>query len=185
MTTPAIVLVGPMGAGKSSIGRKLARALQVTFTDSDKIITRDHGAIADLFAVHGEEHYRELEREAVAEALARGGVVALGGGAVLSPQTRERLRAHHVVLLDVAPAVVHARIAGSSRPLLAGDDPIERWVRIRDERMPLYREVADREVDTSTGPISSIVDELARWARAALETTATPESPSETPKGNV
>ncbi|MFX5684625.1 shikimate kinase, partial [Acinetobacter baumannii] len=85
-----LVLIGPMGAGKTSVGRRVARALGEPFSDTDKIVVRDHGPIPDLFRAHGEAHCRSRERDAVAEALERGGVVALGGGAVLDPVTRER-----------------------------------------------------------------------------------------------
>ena len=83
MSARAIVLIGPMGAGKTSVGRRVARALEVPFADTDKLVVRDHGPIPELFAHHGEGYFRALERDAVAEALERGGVVALGGGAVL------------------------------------------------------------------------------------------------------
>ena len=68
MSARAIVLIGPMGAGKTSVGRRVARALEVPFADTDKIVARDHGPIPDLFERHGEEHFRALERDAVAEA---------------------------------------------------------------------------------------------------------------------
>jgi len=161
----AVVLIGPMGAGKTSVGRRVARALGASFTDTDKLVVRDHGPIRDLFLAHGEAHFRALEREAVAEALARGGVVALGGGAVLDPVTRERLREHHVVLLTVAAHVVASRIHGDERPLLGGEDPVARWQRIFDERRPVYEQTADIAFDTSSGPLARVVDDIVAWAR--------------------
>lgn len=163
----AIVLIGPMGAGKTSVGRRVARALGASFSDTDKIVVRDHGPIRDLFLAHGEAHFRALERDAVVEALARGGVVALGGGAVLDPSTRDRLAAHHVVLLTVAPNVVASRIHGEDRPLLGGEDPAERWRRIYEERRPLYEATADIAFDTSSGPLSRVVDDIVTWAHGA------------------
>ncbi|MFT4230981.1 MAG: shikimate kinase, partial [Microbacterium sp.] len=80
---PAIVLVGPMGAGKTSVGRRVAKRLGLPFTDTDKTVAAEHGPISAIFERHGEEHFRRLERDAVRRALAGGGVVALGGGAVL------------------------------------------------------------------------------------------------------
>ncbi|MFZ8757363.1 shikimate kinase [Microbacterium sp. HMH0099] len=161
----AVVLIGPMGAGKTSVGRRVARALGATFSDTDKIVVRDHGPIRDLFLAHGEAHFRALEREAVVEALGRGGVVALGGGAVLDPQTRERLTAHRVVLLTVAPHVVASRIHGDDRPLLGGEDPVVRWQRIYEERRPVYEQAADIAFDTSSGPLARVVDDIVAWAR--------------------
>ncbi|MDQ4212767.1 shikimate kinase [Microbacterium sp. ASV81] len=167
---PAIVLVGPMGAGKTSIGRRVARALGTTFTDTDKLIVRDHGPIPELFREHGEPRFRLIERDAVAEALERGGVVALGGGAVMDAQTRERLAAHRVVLLTVAPHIVASRVLGTPRPLLAGEDPIAEWKRIYAERLPVYRAVADLTLDTSSGRLSEIVTRIAEWARSEEST---------------
>lgn len=166
MTSPgsAIVLIGPMGAGKTSVGRRVARALGTTFTDTDKVVVRDHGPIPELFARHGEARFRELERAAVVEALAGGGVVALGGGAVLDADTRGDLAAHRVVLLTVSPHVVAARLQGGGRPLLTDGDPLERWRRIYAERRSLYDEVADLTIDTSSGPLSAVVDRIVAWA---------------------
>ena len=161
----AVVLIGPMGAGKTSVGRRVARALGTPFTDTDKLVVRDHGPIPALFVAHGEPHFRALEREAVVEALGRGGVVALGGGAVLDPLTRERLRAHRVVLLTVAPHVVASRIHGDERPLLGGEDPVARWLRIFEERRPVYEQTADIAFDTSSGPLARVVDDIVAWAR--------------------
>lgn len=163
----ALVLIGPMGAGKTSVGRRVARTLGLPFHDSDKIVVRDHGPIPELFAQHGEAHFRDLERAAVAEALAAGGVVALGGGAVLDPRTRERLADHRVVLLTVAPNVVASRIHGDGRPLLQGEDPVQRWLRIYEERRPLYESTAHITFDTSSGPLSRVVDEIVAWAQRA------------------
>ena len=175
MIAAAIVLIGPMGAGKTSLGRRIARELGVPFADSDRIVVRDHGPIAALFADHGEEHFRALEREAVREALATGGVVALGGGAVLDEQTRAELRDHRTVLLTVKPHVVASRIGGGTRPLLEGEDPVARWERIYDERRPVYESVAQATFDTSSGPLSDVVARIVAWAREGSESTAAQE----------
>ncbi|MFE5409746.1 shikimate kinase [Microbacterium sp. NPDC056569] len=167
MTSPsdAVVLIGPMGAGKTSIGKKAARALGVPFFDTDAAVVRDHGPIEQLFVERGEAHFRAVERAAVVEGLATGGVVSLGGGAVLHPETRADLAAHRVVLLTVAPRVVAGRVRDSNRPLLQGDDAIERWMAIFAERRPVYEELADVTFDTSSGPVQDVVDALVAWIR--------------------
>lgn len=165
MTDPAIVLIGPMGAGKSSIGKKLARALGRGFADSDSLVVREHGPIERIFADHGEEHFRGLERRAVVDALATGGVVALGGGAVLHPDTQSDLARHRVVLLTVSERTIASRIRDSARPLLQGEDPIARWSAVYAGRRELYERLADTTIDTSTGRLQDIVDDLAARAR--------------------
>ena len=80
MSTPPVVLIGPMGAGKTRVGKRVARLLDVGFTDTDKVIVAEHGPIADLFAEHGEPYFRRLERAAVVAALETDHVVSLGGG---------------------------------------------------------------------------------------------------------
>ncbi|WP_235037976.1 shikimate kinase [Microbacterium sp. 18062] len=157
-----------MGAGKTSIGKRVARALGVGFTDTDALVVREHGPIPDLFRAHGEEHFRTIERAAVQRALAAGGVVSLGGGSVLDPRTRADLRAHRVAFLTVTPQVIAHRIAGGARPLLRGGDPVKEWARIFAERRPLYEEVADAVFDTSRGPLSDVVDSIATWAQSAV-----------------
>lgn len=173
MTSPsdAVVLIGPMGAGKTSIGKKAARALKVPFFDTDAAVVRDHGPIDRLFAERGEEHFRGVERAAVIEGLATGGIVSLGGGAVLHPETRSDLARHRVVLLTVSPRVVAGRVRDSARPLLQGDDgAIARWTAIFEERRPVYEELADIAFDTSNGPVQDVVDALVAWVRAASAT---------------
>jgi shikimate kinase len=171
----ALVLVGPMGAGKTSIGRRVAKALGVSFTDTDAVLARANGPIPQIFAEYGEEHFRRLEREAVASALAAGGVVSLGGGAILDAQTRARLAEHRVILLTVQPRVVAARLRDESRPLLSGGDAMARWKDIYAARRPLYEEVADATFDTSTGPLNLTVQAIVAWAR---NPASIPEEPA-------
>ena len=176
MTAPAaaVVLIGPMGAGKTSVGRRVAKRLGRSFADTDKLVIREHGSIPDLFAAHGEAHFRSLERHAVVEALGGGGVVALGGGAVLDPRTRADLAGHRVVLLTVSPHIVSARIRGGDRPLLSGEDPIAHWQRIYGERRALYQDVADVVFDTSSGPLAQVVSDIVDWVRQSESTSAVP-----------
>jgi shikimate kinase len=166
MTSPssALVLIGPMGAGKTSVGKRVARALQLPFFDTDAAVSREHGAIERIFAEHGEARFRELERSAVVAGLATGGVVSLGGGAILDAGTRADLAAHRVVLLTVAPHVVAARVRDSNRPLLQDGDAAARWSAIYEERRPLYEQLADATFDTSAGPLQHVVDGIVAWA---------------------
>ena len=157
-----VALIGPMGAGKSSIGGKLARRLRVAFVDSDRALVREHGSIAGLFEQHGEPHFRRLEREVVAESLRSPGVVSLGGGAVLDPATRDLLRGVRVVLLTVTPEAVEARLDGTTRPLLQTGG-LAAWRRIAAERDPVYRDLAHLVLDTSSRPVSTVVDDVVAW----------------------
>lgn len=162
---PLLVLIGPMGAGKSAIGRKTAKALGVPFRDTDSIVVQQHGAIADIFVSRGEAAFRALEHEAVIASLSQDGVVALGGGAVMHEGTQEALAGHRVVLLTVSESAIESRLRGQKRPLLNTEDGdrVAEWARIKDQRMPTYRSLAVREIDTSSGPIQHVVDELAEW----------------------
>ncbi|MEV8251316.1 shikimate kinase [Microbacterium sp. NPDC076768] len=160
-----LVLVGPMAAGKTSVGRRVARRLGVQFIDTDKRIVAANGPIPEIFAEQGEAHFRYLELAAVSEALAEGGVISLGGGAVTEEATRTLLKAHHVAFLTVNEEAVADRIRGNSRPLLAGEDPVERWKRIFEERRGWYAEVASATFDTSRRPMQKIADEIVAWRR--------------------
>ncbi|MET0812929.1 MAG: shikimate kinase [Microbacterium sp.] len=162
----AVVLIGPMGAGKTSVGRRVAKALGRPFFDTDIAIKREHGPIEHLFEAHGETHFRALERDAVIAGLERGGVVSLGGGAVLDAGTRADLARHRVALLTVEPRVVIARVKDSTRPLLQGDDAGARWTEIYRARKPVYEELADATFDTSHGPLQDVVDAVVAWILA-------------------
>jgi len=162
----AIVFIGPMGAGKTSIGKRVARGLRLPFIDTDRVIVNENGPIPNIFAEHGEQHFRALERAAVEEALATSAVVSLGGGAVLDSDTRTDLAAHRVVYLTVSPGTVASRIRDANRPLVAGDDPVGAWERIFAARRPLYEEVADVTFDTSCGPIANVATAVLDWLKA-------------------
>ncbi|GAA0522253.1 shikimate kinase [Saccharopolyspora subtropica] len=148
---PQAVVVGPPGAGKTTIGRLLAQRLDVSFRDTDDDIVRTAGrAIADIFANDGEPAFRAMEEEAVATALREhDGVLALGGGAVLSERTRERLAGHPVVFLSVGLAEGARRVGlSTARPLLAGVNPRATFRALLEARLPIYRSVASVEVAT-------------------------------------
>lgn len=148
--SPCLVLVGPMGVGKSTVGALLAERLGHVYRDTDADIVAAEGReIAEIFVDDGEPHFRELERRAVAEALAaHPGVLALGGGAVLDPSTRALLAGHPVVYLSmqVDEAVRRTGLA-TARPLLAVN-PRRQWRELMEARRHLYTEVARAEVPT-------------------------------------
>ncbi|MFF2369460.1 shikimate kinase [Agromyces sp. NPDC058110] len=154
-----IVLIGPMGAGKSRVGARLASTLGVPFVDTDARIEERYGEIAAIFARDGEPGFRAVEREIVAEALAEQAVVSLGGGAVLHPETRTQLADTAVVLLTVTAEAVEARLVGGNRPLLA-EGGLDRWKAILAERTPVYAALADLEIDTSRRSVGRIVEQI-------------------------
>lgn len=158
-----IVLVGPMAAGKTSIGRRVARELGIPFVDSDARIVQAHGPIADIFEKRGEPAFRVIEADTIAAELAEPGarVLALGGGAVLSEATRERLRAHPVILLMTTERAVKRTANLTKRPLLR-DDP-GAWSRILAERLPVYEAVADVTFRTDRATKEQLVRRMADW----------------------
>lgn len=158
----SIVLIGPMGSGKSTVGAALARRLARPHVDSDHFFVARHGPIADFFRDHGEQAFRAEEERLVAELLdaPRPSVISLGGGSVLSAATRERLRPHLVVMLDLTVEQALPRLGdGSSRPVL-GEDPAARWAETYAAREPLYRQSADVVLDPADGTIEQRVDTI-------------------------
>lgn len=150
MSRPRCVLVGPPGAGKTTVGALVAERLGVAFRDTDADVEAAAGKeIADIFYADGEEHFRALELAAVAVALAEHeGVLALGGGAVLAEPTRALLRGHSVVLLEVGLSAAADRVGlNRTRPVLALN-PRAQLRTLLAERLPYYREVAVHTVPT-------------------------------------
>ena len=158
-----LVLIGPPAAGKSRIGTRVARLLGEPFLDTDSLIVGENGPIPEIFARHGEPHFRSLEREQVVAALAAGGVVSFGGGTVLDPDTRHDLEGLPVVLLTVQPHAVLGRLGSGKRPLVPD---IESWIAVFEARRDLYDRLAGFTVDTSDRPADTIAEEIARWARS-------------------
>ena len=160
MSGPKVVLVGPMGAGKSTVGELLARSWGVAARDTDADVEALEGrTISDIFVESGEGRFRELERDAVARALAEhDGVLAVGGGAVLAAETRRELAGHRVVFLRVGLADAADRVGlGVSRPLLLGN--VRGTMKaLLDERTPVYESVAEVVVDTDGRTPDEVAD---------------------------
>ena len=156
-----LFLVGMMGAGKSTVGPRLAARLGRDFLDTDEEVERQTGMrISQIFARHGEAHFRALEAEAIERASRAGAVVALGGGAIAQPGMAERLLALGcVIFLSVAPSILVERIGdAASRPLLSGLDPSAREERLASllaERLAYYRK-ATITVDASRSPKETV-----------------------------
>lgn len=149
---PRAVLVGLPGSGKSTIGRRLAKALDVTLVDTDAAIEETTGrTIPDIFANDGEAEFRRIEEDVIRAALqSHDGVLSLGGGAVTSPGVREALVGHTVIYLEISASEGVRRTGGSTvRPLLAGPDRSEKYKALMSQRVPLYRRVATFRVNTN------------------------------------
>jgi shikimate kinase len=173
----AIVLVGLMGAGKTTVGRRLAEKLDVPFVDADHEIELAAGkTVAEIFSDHGEPYFREGERKVIARLLENGAqILATGGGAFMNPETRGNIRAQGVsVWLKADLALLMKRVKKrSDRPLLRNDDPEGVMRKLMDARYPVYGE-ADITVESRDAAHSSMVAEVVKalstwngWERAA------------------
>jgi len=163
MTAPIAVIVGPPGAGKSTVGPAVADLLGVSFTDTDDIIEERAGKpIPEIFFDEGEEHFRELERDAIATALdSFTGVLGLGGGAILNESTRAALAGQTVVFLSVELADAVKRVGlGAGRPLLSVN-PRATLKYLMDQRRPLYASVATHTIKTDGRSPQEVAEELA------------------------
>lgn len=164
-TAPLLVLVGPPGAGKSTVGAAVARQLGVGFRDTDADVETSTGtSITALFVDAGEPHFRQLERDAVSRALVEhDGVLCLGGGAVESEQVREALSGHRVVHLDVGINEAARRVGlNTARPLLLGN--VRGSLRtLLDARRPLYEAVASTTVLTDERAVDDIAAEIVSY----------------------
>ncbi|WP_244301045.1 shikimate kinase [Leucobacter insecticola] len=160
-----------MAAGKTSLGKRVARELGIPFVDSDAIIVRKHGPITAFFERHGEAEFRRIEAEVIAAELANSEVriLALGGGAVITESTRKLLAGHPVVLLLTTQEAVMRTANIARRPLLR-DDP-NAWGRIFEERRPLYEEVADVSYRTDRASKEQLARRVAQWARSFRKDT--------------
>ncbi|PJE20318.1 MAG: shikimate kinase [Mycobacterium sp.] len=172
---PRVVLVGLPGSGKSTIGRRLAKALGVGLLDTDAAIEQRTGrTIADIFATDGEPEFRRIEEEVIRAALEEhDGVLSLGGGAVTSPGVCAALAGHTVVYLEISAAEGVRRTGGNTvRPLLAGPDRAEKFRELMSKRIPLYRRVATIRVDTNRRNPGAVV----RYIVSRLQTPTSVEA---------
>ncbi len=164
--SPCVVLIGPPGAGKTTVGRLLAANLQLGFRDTDDVVAVIAGkSVSDIFVEDGESRFRELEASAVGAALGEhDGVLALGGGAVLAESTQQALQGHSVVFLDVDLSSAAKRVGfNRDRPLLLGN-PRAQWLALMEKRRPVYERLATVRVETS----ARTPDEVAEMCRKEL-----------------
>ena len=162
MSGPRVVLIGSMGAGKTTVGGLVAAALGCAFLDTDHLVEAQAGKpVAEIFVDDGEAHFRTLERAAVAAALeTHDGVLALGGGAVLDEGTRALLAGHNVVFLQVGLSDAASRVGlGVSRPLLLGNVR-GRIKQLLDERTPIYTAVSRHTVATDGLSAAEVADRV-------------------------
>ncbi|WP_207946594.1 shikimate kinase [Actinomadura sp. 7K507] len=166
---PKAVIIGPPGSGKTTIGDALARRLGVALRDTDADVESAAGKpVGEIFIDEGEERFRELERAAVAAALAEHeGVVALGGGAVLAEETQELLAGHTVVYLRVGLSEAIKRVGlASARPLLVLN-PRSQMRKLLEERLPIYERLGTVGVETDGREPSDVVEEIAEALEGA------------------
>ena len=150
---PNLILIGPMGAGKSTVGAEVAKNLNLTFSDTDSLIEIDQGkSISDIFVEDGETHFRLVEESIVIDALKQeAGVLSLGGGAVMNLEVQRALKESgaKVIFLDISLSAVVPRIGfDTPRPLLMVN-PRQRWNELMQERRPTYEALADLRIDVS------------------------------------
>jgi len=158
---PKIILIGPMGSGKTTIGQRLAQKLDLTFRDTDQIIeTRVSKSISDIFLDDGEDAFRALEKQVLRdELLTDDTVLSLGGGAPISIDAQSALRAvaSHVVFLDISLSSVSSRIGfNRDRPLLV-NNPRGQWQTLMEQRRPIYESIADAIIPVDGMSVEDIV----------------------------
>lgn len=162
-----VALTGFMAAGKSTIGKKLARKLGVNFYDIDEIVVEQHGAISDIFYAQGEKQFRQYEHDAIAHVLDEGqpGIIALGGGAVTHDPTLRMLKKRtYRVFVKVPPEQILGRLRKSPRvrPLIGPTPSLSKIRDLYEQRMPRYAH-ADCVIEAGDLSTTQIVDQIAQW----------------------
>ena len=161
-----IFLIGPMGAGKSTLGKRLARSLQLAYCDCDEeLIQRTGASISLIFDVEGEQGFRDREASLLDELTQRDNLVlATGGGIVLRETNREILKERGYVIYLHAPLerLYERTRKDNSRPLLQTENPLESLKAIIEQRQPLYEQIADLSIDTDERSITQLVNHITR-----------------------
>ena len=162
---PPIILIGPPGAGKTSVGKALAKKLSLNFLDSDKVVEEKSGkSIPEIFITDGEPAFREMERAAVIDLIEnQDGVIALGGGSVMDLEVSKRLLPMaHVVFLDVSISNAAPRVGfNRDRPLLLGN-PRQQWIVLMEKRRSTYEALAKARVSTDNKKPVEVVEEIVK-----------------------
>jgi shikimate kinase len=162
---PPIILIGPPGAGKTSVGKALAKKLSLNFLDSDKIVEEKSGkSISEIFITDGEPAFREMERAAVIDLIEnQDGVIALGGGSVMDLEVSKRLLPMaNVVFLDVSISNAAPRVGfNRDRPLLLGN-PRQQWIALMEKRRSTYEALAKARVSTDNKKPVEVVEEIVK-----------------------
>jgi shikimate kinase len=160
-----IILIGPPGAGKTSVGKALAKKLLLNFLDSDKVVEERIGkSISEIFITDGEPAFREMERAAVIDLIeSQDGVIALGGGSVMDPEVAKRLLPMtNVVFLDVSISNAAPRVGfNRDRPLLLGN-PRQQWIALMEKRRSTYEALAKKRVSTDNKKPAEVVEEIVK-----------------------
>ncbi len=162
---PPIILIGPPGAGKTSVGKALAKKLSLNFLDSDKVVEEKSGkSISEIFITDGEPAFREMERAAVIDLIeSQDGVIALGGGSVMDLEVSKRLLPMaNVVFLDVSISNAAPRVGfNRDRPLLLGN-PRQQWIALMEKRRSTYEALAKARVSTDNKKPVEVVEEIVK-----------------------
>lgn len=166
---PNLILIGPPGAGKSSVGRQLSKALQVPFKDTDLIVEERAGKkISDIFVEEGESAFRKIEKEVVLQEIASiDGVLALGGGSILDEDVSKKLESMkpHVIYLEVSISNAAPRVGfNKDRPLLAVN-PRQQWLNLMEKRKPIYERLCGIKISTDNKKPSEVVSEIKELIR--------------------
>lgn len=161
---PKLVLMGPMGAGKTTVGQEVAERLSLNFADTDALIEADQGkSVSEIFVEDGEPHFRLVEESIVIDALlSETGVLSLGGGSVMNEEVAKALKSSPAkkVFLDISLAAVSPRVGfDSARPLLMVN-PRQKWAELMNLRRPTYESLADLTIEVSEKSVPEIAEQI-------------------------
>lgn len=166
---PRVVLVGLPGSGKTTVGKRLAQALDLPLQDSDQLIEQLYNgrSCGEVLSTIGEQDFRTVEAQVIADALTGRGVLSLGGGAVVTKETRDRLRKHNVVFLDISVEEGLRRTSRTnSRPLLDVPDPRAKFQQLYDDRRGFYLEIASVAIASDSRDARQVVDDIIHYLQS-------------------